>query len=51
MMRLIAEVYHGASGRKLRVHTDQPGVQLYVGNMLRGQKGKGGAGYARRRYA
>jgi aldose 1-epimerase len=48
MMRLIAEVYHPASGRKLRVHTDQPGVQLYVGNMLRGQKGKGGAVYPRR---
>ncbi len=48
MMRLAAEVYHRASGRTMRVHTDQPGVQLYVGNMLRGQTGKGGATYPRR---
>jgi len=48
IMRLAAELYHPPSGRKLRVHTDQPGVQLYVGNMLRRQKGKGGAVYPRR---
>jgi aldose 1-epimerase len=48
IMRLAAEVYHPPSGRKMRVHTDQPGIQLYVGNMLRGQTGKGGAVYPRR---
>jgi aldose 1-epimerase len=48
MLKLIAEVYHPASGRKMRVHTDQPGVQLYVGNMLKNQAGKGGARYPRR---
>jgi aldose 1-epimerase len=47
-LRLAAEVYHASTGRKMRVHTDQPGVQFYVGNMLRGQRGKGGAIYPRR---
>jgi aldose 1-epimerase len=48
VMRLAAEVVHPPSGRKMQVHTDQPGLQLYVGNMLRGQKGKDGATYPRR---
>lgn len=47
-LKMAAELYHPASGRLLRVHTDQPGVQLYVGNMLRGQTGKRGAVYPRR---
>jgi aldose 1-epimerase len=47
-LRLAAEAYHPPTGRKLRVHTDQPGVQLYGGNMLRGQTGKRGAVYPRR---
>jgi aldose 1-epimerase len=46
--RLAAELYHRPSGRKVQVHTDQPGVQLYTGNNLRGQKGKRGAIYPRR---
>jgi aldose 1-epimerase len=36
------------SGRVLRVSTDQPGIQLYSGNFLEGQKGKGGKEYAHR---
>ena len=48
MLKLAAQVYHPASGRTMNVHTDQPGVQLYAGNMLRGQTGKGGALYPRR---
>ena len=48
VMRTAASVYDPASGRTLHVHTDQPGVQLYVGNMLRGQQGKGGRVYPRR---
>lgn len=48
MMRLAAQALHPGTGRTMRVHTDQPGVQLYVGNMLRGQRGKGGATYPRR---
>ena len=45
VLRLIAEVHHPASGRVLRVHTDQPGVQFYTGNNLRGQTGKAGRSY------
>jgi aldose 1-epimerase len=37
-----------ASGRTLTVSTDQPGVQFYGGNFLKGQKGKGGKTYAHR---
>ncbi|MBL4884955.1 MAG: galactose mutarotase [Planctomycetaceae bacterium] len=36
------------SGRVLTVYTDQPGIQLYSGNFLKGQKGKGGKAYAYR---
>lgn len=46
ILRQIAEVYDPDSGRILRVHTDQPGVQFYTGNGLCGQPGKGGAQYA-----
>ncbi|HEX6962700.1 MAG TPA: aldose epimerase family protein [Lacipirellula sp.] len=48
VLKLIAELYHRPSGRKMQVHTDQPGVQLYVGNMLKNQPGKGGKRYPRR---
>jgi aldose 1-epimerase len=48
IVKLIAELYHRPTGRKVQVHTDQPGVQLYAGNMLRNQVGKGGARYPRR---
>lgn len=38
-----AEVYDPASGRVLKVLTDQPGIQFYSGNFLNGSiKGKGG---------
>lgn len=37
-----AEVYEPQSGRVLRVFTDLPGVQLYTGNFLKGEIGKGG---------
>lgn len=37
-----------ASGRVLTVYTDQPGVQFYSGNFLKGQTGKGGKTYAHR---
>ncbi|MCA9258381.1 MAG: galactose mutarotase [Planctomycetales bacterium] len=43
--RLIAELVDPQSGRKLTVATDQPGVQLYTGNFLKGQPGKGGVTY------
>lgn len=37
-----------ASGRTLTVFTDQPGVQVYSGNFLKGQTGKGGKTYPQR---
>jgi len=41
-----AEVYDPASGRVLKVLTDQPGIQFYTGNFLDGSiKGKGGKPY------
>lgn len=44
--RWIAELSEPESGRTLNVYTDQPGVQLYTANFLKGQRGKGGAVYA-----
>jgi aldose 1-epimerase len=43
-----AELVDPASGRKLTVLTDQPGVQFYGGNFLNGAKGKDGKTYAHR---
>ena len=47
--RQIATVRHPESGRILKVHTDQPGVQFYTGNFLDGSlPAKGGGTYGRR---
>jgi aldose 1-epimerase len=43
--RPIGELRDPVSGRVLRIATDQPGVQLYTGNFLKGQPGKGGRTY------
>lgn len=43
-----AELVDPASGRRLTVYTDQPGVQFYGGNFLSGVKGKNGQTYAYR---
>jgi aldose 1-epimerase len=44
-----AEAWDPASGRSLRVDTDQPGVQFYTGNSLDGTvTGKSGRAYGRR---
>jgi aldose 1-epimerase len=40
-----ARVRHPATGRVLTVSTTEPGVQLYTGNFLFGQKGKDGKVY------
>ena len=40
-------VDHGGSGRRMEVWTNQPGVQFYTGNFLRGQRGKMGVDYVR----
>ncbi len=43
---LAATVYEPTSGRTMAVYTDQPGVQFYSGNFLKGNlKGKGGVAY------
>lgn len=47
-LRLAAVVTEATSGRKLEVHTTQPGIQFYSGNMLPTLTGRGGATYARR---
>ncbi len=35
-LRRAATVWHPPSGRRLEVHTDQPGIQVYTANMLTG---------------
>ncbi|MEZ6039952.1 MAG: aldose epimerase family protein [Planctomycetaceae bacterium] len=45
---LAAVLKEKTSGRIMRVMTDQPGIQFYSGNFLKGQKGKGGKVYAHR---
>lgn len=42
----IAECYDPQSGRLMEVSTCEPGVQLYTGNGLHGQAGKGGKTYS-----
>ena len=43
-LRFAARV-EGVSGRYLEVYSDQPGLQFYTGNMLKGLVGKEGAVY------
>jgi aldose 1-epimerase len=47
-LRPVAEVVDASSGRRMRVLTDQPGMQLYTGNFLWGATCKGGKVYAKR---
>ncbi len=47
-LTLAAKVSEPTTGRTLTVHTDQPGVQVYSGNFLKGQKGAGGKMYPQR---
>ena len=44
----VARVEHPTTGRWLEVDTSEPGLQLYTGNFLFGQTGKGGAVYRHR---
>ncbi|XP_072980637.1 uncharacterized protein [Typha angustifolia] len=44
-MRKVAVVEDLKSGRVMELWANQPGVQFYTGNMLKDQKGKGGATY------
>lgn len=41
-MSLAASVTCPESGRKMEIHTTQPGIQFYTGNYLDGQPGSGG---------
>jgi len=43
-----ARLRHPASGRVMEVDTTEPGIQVYSGNFLEGQSGKGGRSYPRR---
>jgi aldose 1-epimerase len=43
-----AKVEDPATGRTLEVWTTEPGIQLYTGNFLDGERGKGGKVYVRR---
>lgn len=45
--RLAARLADPASGRVLELITDQPGLQVYSGNRLEGQRGKNGRPYLR----
>jgi aldose 1-epimerase len=47
-LRPAARLVDPESGRTLEIRTTQPGLQLYSGNFLRGQRGKGGIPYPRR---
>lgn len=46
-MREVATVADPASGRTMRVRTDQPGVQFYTGNYLDGFAGRHGVTYGK----
>ena len=43
-----AQLHDPKSGRLMTVKTTEPGVQVYSGNFLKGQKGKGGKVYRHR---
>ena len=45
--QLAAVLAHKGTGRTLRLLTNAPGLQLYTGNYLAGERGKGGALYGR----
>lgn len=47
----VAEMSSGVSGITMEVYTDLPGIQLYSGNFLIEEKGKGGALYHKRQAA
>lgn len=49
IMRLAARAYEPLTGRMLEVHTTEPGIQFYAGNMMPPRmNGKGGQVYVRR---
>ena len=47
-LRRVAELRHQGTGRSMTIETTEPGLQVYSGNYLFGQAGKGGATYPQR---
>ena len=47
----VAEMHSDESGITMEVYTDLPGMQLYTGNFIIDEKGKGGASYHKRQAA
>lgn len=47
-LREVATLSHEGSGRSMVIETTEPGIQVYSGNFLRGDAGKGGKPYAKR---
>ncbi|MGE0760947.1 MAG: aldose epimerase family protein [Pirellulaceae bacterium] len=47
-LKLAAKLRDPESGRQLTVRTTEPGVQVYTGNFMKGQKGKKGKPYPQR---
>ncbi len=45
---VVAKLFSPASGRHLTIRTGEPALQVYSGNWLHGQRGKGGKAYAQR---
>jgi aldose 1-epimerase len=45
VLRSCAEVFEPSSGRRMKVLTTSPGVQLYIGNFMKPDTGKDGAAY------
>ncbi|MCA9125500.1 MAG: galactose mutarotase [Planctomycetales bacterium] len=45
-MRFAAALFDKDSGRRMRIMTTEPGIQLYTGNFLAGARGKAGKTYA-----
>ena len=47
-LRRVAELRHKTTGRSMVIETTEPSLQLYSGNWLAGQQGKGGKVYRER---
>lgn len=47
-MEKVAELSEDRSGRTMEVYTDLPGMQLYTGNFIEKENGKGGTVYTKR---
>lgn len=48
VLEKVASVSEETTGRKMEVFTDLPGMQLYTGNFINKEDGKGGAVYTKR---